>query len=203
VSRSAVSRAAPAVAHVEALADALRALAAESDRVDRWGELLVSRLTAGHRLLAAGNGGSAAEAQHLTAELVGRFESERPPFAAIPLHGDSSSVTAIGNDYGYEEVFARQVTAHARPGDVVVLLSTSGRSTNLLAAAAAARQADALCWALTGPAPNPLALACDDAICVPGHTATVQEAHLVAVHLVCKAFEAALARADVAAVTAS
>ncbi len=203
MSRSAVSRAAPAVAHVEALADALRALAAESDRVDRWGELLVTRLAAGHRLLAAGNGGSAAEAQHLTAELVGRFEDDRPPFAAIPLHGDSSSVTAIGNDYGYDEIFARQVTAHARPGDVVVLLSTSGRSTNLLAAAAAARQADAMSWALTGPAPNPLALACDDAICVPGRTATVQEAHLVAVHLVCEAFEAALARPDVAAVTAS
>lgn len=202
MSRSAVSRP-PAVAHVEALADALRSLAAESDRIDRWGEVLATRLRAGHRLLAAGNGGSAAEAQHLTAELVGRFEHDRSPFAAIPLHADGSSLTAIGNDYGYQEIFARQVTAHARAGDVVVLLSASGRSANLLAAAAAARQADALCWALTGTAPNPLARACDDAICVPGRTATVQEAHLVAVHLVCNSFEAALARTEVAAVTAS
>ncbi len=202
MSRVAVSRA-PAVAHVEALADALRSLAAESDRLDRWGDVLAARLPAGHRLLAAGNGGSAAEAQHLTAELVGRFEDDRPPFAAIALHGDTSSVTAIGNDYGYEEVFARQVTAHARSGDVVVLLSASGRSANLLTAAAAARQAGAQCWALTGPGPNPLALACDDAICVPGRTATVQEAHLVAVHLVCGAFEAALARSGVAVAQAS
>lgn len=195
--------AAPAAAHVEALSDALRSLAAASDRIDGWAQLLTTRLTAGHRLLAAGNGGSAAEAQHLTAELVGRFEDDRPPFSAVALHGDSSSVTAIGNDYGYREVFARQVTAHARSGDVVVLLSTSGRSENLLAAAAAARTAGAVCWALTGPAPNPLAMACDDAICVPGRTATVQEAHLVAVHLVCEAFEAALVRSGVAAVRAS
>lgn len=194
---------APAVAHVEALADALRSLAAGSDRIDRWADVLATRLPAGHRLLVAGNGGSAAEAQHLTAELVGRFEDDRPPFAAIALHGDSSSVTAIGNDYGYDEVFARQVTAHARSGDVVMLLSTSGRSANLLAAAAAARQAGAACWALTGPGPNPLAMACDDAICVPGRTSTVQEAHLVAVHLLCGAFESALDRSGVAAVQAS
>jgi phosphoheptose isomerase len=176
---------------VAALGPALQALTAESERLHRWAALLAARLPAGARLLAAGNGGSAAEAQHLTAELVGRFRDDRRPFAALALHAETSSLTAIGNDYGYREVFARQVRAHARPGDVLVLLSTTGRSPNLLAAADAAREAGALSWALTGPAPNPLALACDDALCLPGAAATVQEAHLVGVHLLCSLFETA------------
>ena len=92
----------------------------------------------GQRLLAAGNGGSAAEAQHLTAELVGRFDGERVPFSAISLHAETSAVTAIANDYGYDDVFARQVRAHGRSGDVLMLLSTSGKSPNLLRAAEAA-----------------------------------------------------------------
>jgi len=171
-----------------------RALRSESTRLERWAGVLVDRLTRGHRLLAAGNGGSAAEAQHLTAELVGRFRDDRRPFSALALHGDTSSLTAIGNDYGYEEVFARQVTAHARAGDVVMLLSTSGRSPNVLAAARAARDADASCWALTGSRPNPLADLVDDAICLPGRNATVQEGHLIAVHALCAAFETELAR---------
>lgn len=181
----------PAARHVAALVPALEALAGESARLHRWAALLAARLCVGGRLLAAGNGGSAAEAQHLTAELVGRYRDDRRPFAALALHAETSSLTAIGNDYGYREVFARQVRAHARTGDVVVLLSTSGRSANLLAAAAAAREAGALSWALTGAAPNPLALACDDALCLPGAAATVQEAHLVGVHLLCGLFEAA------------
>jgi phosphoheptose isomerase len=181
-----------ATEHVDALAGALQALRAQAPRLTRWGGTLARQLSQGHRLLAAGNGGSAAEAQHLTAELVGRFRDDRPPFSAIALHAETSSLTAIGNDYGYDEVFARQVTAHARPGDVVLLLSTSGRSPNLLAAAAAARRAGASCWALTGPGPNPLVAAADDAVCLPGSTATVQECHLVAVHVICAAFEAAL-----------
>ena len=118
--------------HVDRLAAALPALRASCDTLARWGAALANGLTSGGRLLAAGNGGSAAEAQHLTAELVGRFEGERRPLPAIALHGDTSAITAIGNDYGYEEVFARQVRAHARPGDVLLLLSTSGRSRNLL-----------------------------------------------------------------------
>ena len=117
------------------------------------------------RLLAAGNGGSAAEAQHLTAEFVGRFDGDRRAFSAICLHGDTSAVTAIGNDYGYDEVFARQVTAHAPPGDVLVLLSTSGTS----AEPACARRRPAARRArpsgrMTGPGPNPLTEAADDAL---------------------------------------
>ncbi len=179
--------------HIDRLAAALPALRASGDTLARWGATLADRLTSGGKLLAAGNGGSAAEAQHLTAELVGRFDGERLPLPAIALHADTSAVTAIGNDYGYEEVFARQIWAHARPGDVVLLLSTSGRSRNLLAAASAARCRGADAWALTGAGPNPLARLCDDAVCIPGDTATVQETHLAAVHMLCRAVEAALA----------
>jgi D-sedoheptulose 7-phosphate isomerase len=179
-------------AHVDRLAVALPALRAASGTLARWGSVLADRLLAGGRLLAAGNGGSAAEAQHLTAELVGRFEHDREPFSAIALHADTSSLTAIGNDYGYSDVYARQVRAHARPGDIVVLISTSGHSRNLLTAAAAASERGARTWALTGPGPNPLAAACADAVCLPGDTSTVQEAHLAALHMLCRATEIAL-----------
>ena len=178
--------------HVDRLAAALPALRAAGDTLARWGGTLAHRLTGGNQLLVAGNGGSAAEAQHLTAELVGRFEGERRPLPAIALHADTSALTAIGNDYGFREVYARQVRAHARPGDVLILLSSSGRSPNLLAAAQAARPCGAEVWALTGPGPNPLARLCDDAVCIPGDTATVQETHLAAVHMLCRAVEAAL-----------
>ncbi|MCF6522662.1 SIS domain-containing protein [Streptomyces sp. JJ36] len=163
-------------------------------QVTSWGRHLASVLPVGGRLLAAGNGGSAAQAQHLTAELVGRYRTERPAYSALALHAETSSVTAIGNDYGFEELYARQVAAHGRPGDVLVLLSTSGRSGNLLKAADTGRAAGVLVWAMTGPAPNPLAERADDALCIEGgSTATVQEAHLVALHLLCEAFDAAAA----------
>jgi D-sedoheptulose 7-phosphate isomerase len=180
------------VRHLDELAPALLALRRSAPTLQRWAEVLAARLSRGHRLMAAGNGGSAAEAQHLTAELVGRFRHDRQPFSAIALHADTSSVTAISNDYGYEQVYARQVHAHARLGDILLLLSTSGESPNLLAAAEAGRLAGADVWALTGPEPNKLAAASDEAICVPGQPATVQEVHLVAVHVLCEAFEAAL-----------
>jgi D-sedoheptulose 7-phosphate isomerase len=161
------------------------------DRIADWGAALADALTGGARLLAAGNGGSAAQAQHLTAELVGRYRQERRAYSAIALHAETSSVTAIGNDYGFDHVYARQVTAHGRPGDVMVLLSTSGRSANLIAAAVTARQAGLAVWALTGRAPNPLAEAAHEALCVDADsTATVQETHLVAVHLLCECFDA-------------
>jgi D-sedoheptulose 7-phosphate isomerase len=182
--------------HVDRLAQALPALRGASTTLAAWGVELGQRLLRGHRLLVAGNGGSAAEAQHLTAELVGRFEGERRPLSAIALHAESSSFSAIGNDYGFEEVYARQVRAHARPGDVVLLFSTSGHSANLVAAAKAARGAYADSWALTGPGPNPLALACAEAVCLPGDTATVQEMHLAALHMLCRAVEQVIEQAD-------
>jgi D-sedoheptulose 7-phosphate isomerase len=159
----------------------------------RWGDQLAERLGRGARLLAAGNGGSAAQAQHLTAELVGRYDGDRRPFSAIALHAETSSVTAIMNDYGGNEVFARQVEAHGRPGDICLLMSTSGRSPNLVTAACRARGAGLTVWAMTGPAPNPLAQLSDDHLCVAAErTCTVQEVHLVAVHLICEAMDAAL-----------
>jgi D-sedoheptulose 7-phosphate isomerase len=181
--------------HLDALAAALPGLYADSARLERWGRLLALVLSGGGRVLVAGNGGSAAEAQHLTAELVGRYRDDRRPFSAIALCSEPSTLTAIGNDYGAGEVFARQVRAHGRPGDVLIALSTSGRSANVVAAAASAAACGLEAWALTGPAPNPLADACDDALCVEApHTATVQEIHLVAVHLICAAFDTAIAR---------
>jgi phosphoheptose isomerase len=183
-------------AHVAALRRALPSLEADAGRLEDWGAELGRRLMRGARVLATGNGGSAAEAQHLTAELVGRYVDERMPLSAIPLCTDSASVTAIGNDYGAEEIFARQVRAHGRPGDVLVALSTSGRSSNVLAAVEAAHATGLTVWALTGPAPNPLAEACDDAVCVDAATtATVQEIHLVAVHLLCAGVDRSVARA--------
>ncbi|MER7112074.1 D-sedoheptulose-7-phosphate isomerase [Streptomyces sp. NPDC000229] len=181
--------------HCRALADALARFRRDHlDRIAQWGGHLAAVLPVGGRLLAAGNGGSAAQAQHLTAELVGRYQHERPAFSAISLHAETSSVTAIGNDYGFDQVYARQVAAHGRPGDVLMLLSTSGRSANLIAAAVTARQAGLRVWALTGARPNPLAEAADEALCVEaGSTATVQETHLVAVHLLCESFDAAVA----------
>lgn len=184
------------VEHLLTLVPVIDALAAGADRLAAWGSELAVRLLAGGRLLAAGNGGSAAEAQHLTAELVGRFASDRRPFSAIALHGDTSSMTAIGNDFGFDEVFARQVAAHGRPGDVLVLLSTSGASPNLLAAARAAREAGVRTWALTGAAPNPLAELCDEVLALPGEGANVQEAQLVAVHCLCHVFDAEVARLE-------
>jgi len=182
-------------AHLAALRETLTSLAAEAARVEAWGRDLADVLERGGRLLAAGNGGSAAEAQHLTAELVGRFLDERRPLSAIALHADTSALTAITNDYGPAEAFARGVRAHGRPGDVLVLLSTSGSSENVLAAAEAGSELGLRTWALTGPAPNPLAASCDEAICVGApSTATVQEAHLVLVHLLCAAVDARLAR---------
>ncbi|GAB2628621.1 hypothetical protein GCM10027168_70450 [Streptomyces capparidis] len=186
--------------HCRALEAALaRMRARQLPRLTRWGEALAGLLPLGGRLLAAGNGGSAAQAQHLTAELVGRYGPDRPAYSAISLHAETSSLTAIGNDYGFDETYARQVAAHGRPGDVLLLMSTSGRSRNLLRAAETARATGLTVWAMTGPRPNPLAAHADDALCVdasgggPVPTATVQEAHLVALHLVCEAFDAALA----------
>ncbi|MFG1700008.1 SIS domain-containing protein [Nonomuraea sp. NPDC049309] len=179
-------------AHLEKLWNALEKLDDQAAAVRSWGGRLAGVLSSGGRLLACGNGGSAAEAQHLTAELVGRFRDDRRPYAAIPLHADGSSVTAIANDFGAEQVYARQVRAHGRPGDVLVCLSTSGGSPNVLAAAEAARECGVTAWAMTGPGPNALGELCHEAVAVPGETATVQEVHLALIHLLCDALEEAL-----------
>lgn len=177
-------------AHLGASVAAVQSCANHVPQLESWGQVLAAELCAGGRLLAAGNGGSAAHAQHLTSELVGRYCTERRPLSAIALHAETSAVTAIVNDYGSGEIFARQVRAHGRPGDVLVLFSTSGASHNLLAAAAAGRDLRLRVWALTGRAPNPLAAVADQVLAVDAvAAATVQEAHQVLVHLLCAAID--------------
>jgi D-sedoheptulose 7-phosphate isomerase len=181
-------------AHLLAHVRAVRELGEQTARLRAWGEQIGSQLIDGRRLLVAGNGGSASQAQHLTGELVGRYRLERPALSAIALLADVSSLTAIANDYGWTDVFARQVRAHGRPGDILLLLSTSGESANLLEAARSARSIRARVWALTGPAPNSLCAASDEAIAVSGTTAVVQEVHLVAIHLLCAAVDTVVRR---------
>jgi D-sedoheptulose 7-phosphate isomerase len=180
----------PALEHLHVAASAIRSLESQIDAIDAWGATIAEILLNGGRLLAAGNGGSAAQAQHLTAELVGRYAEERQPLSAIPLHGDTSSLTALSNDYGSAESFARQVRAHGRAGDVFVGLSTSGRSNNVIAAARDARAMGLETLAITGPRPNLLADACGGSIAVDAPTtAAVQEAHLVVIHLICESVD--------------
>ena len=185
-----------ATEHLGALRAALDALADDLERLESWGHRLAEVLMGGGRVLAAGNGGSAAEAQHLTAELVGRYEHERRPLSAISLHAETSSLTAITNDYGSGECFARQVRAHGRAGDVLVTLSTSGESGNVIAAVKAACALGMETWALTGRAPNRLAASCAEVVSVDAPCATTQEVHLVALHLVCQALDRRVARED-------
>ncbi|MFY1694496.1 MULTISPECIES: D-sedoheptulose-7-phosphate isomerase [unclassified Solwaraspora] len=173
--------------HLAGLAEALLPYREVASRLGRWGSELAWTLGHGGRLLVAGNGGSAAEAQHLAAELVGKLRADRTPLSAIALTAETSSLTAISNDFGFDEVFARQVRAHGRPGDILLLLSTSGRSGNLLAAAHAGREAGLRCWACTGPVPNPLADICPEVLAVPAaDPQVVQELHLVTAHLLCE-----------------
>jgi D-sedoheptulose 7-phosphate isomerase len=181
--------------HLTALADALKRFGPACGTASRWGTALAGVLTGGGKLLAAGNGGSAAQAQHLTAEIVGRYREDRPPFCAIALHTEPSALTAILNDYGPDEVFARQLAAHGRPGDVCLLMSTSGASRNLVATAHRGRDCGLTVWAMTGPAPNSLAALADEVLVVDSpHTATVQELHLVALHMLCEAMDDELNR---------
>ena len=170
--------------------DAIGSLHLHTGRLTSWAQLVHRSLRHGGLVLAAGNGGSATHADHLVGELVGRFRRERLPQRAVSLVADHGTLTAVGNDYGFEEVFARQVNGLARPGDVVVLLSTSGRSRNLLRAAEDGCARGATVLALTGPAPNPLATLATDALCVDApDTASIQDAHHVAVHALCAAID--------------
>lgn len=176
--------------HVRALAEALVAFDAQVDEITAWGDELARRLLAGARLLTVGNGGSAAQAQHLSAEIVGRYCADRTAFSAVALHTEPSVLTAILNDYGGDEVFARQVAAHGRSGDVLVAMSTSGGSANVLAAAQRARDLGVAVWSITGPAPTELGALSDRVLAIDAlETSTVQELTLLALHMLCGAFD--------------
>lgn len=162
----------------------------DAEAIVRAAELCRETLAAGGTVLAFGNGGSAAEAQHFATELSGRFLHERRALAALALTTDTSALTAIANDYGFERVFERQIEALGRPGDVAIAISTSGQSPNVVCALQAARARGLKTIALTGPGGGPLADAADVCIPVPGQlTPRVQEGQLTVLHLICDLVE--------------
>lgn len=171
------------------------ALDAGADLLEQIAEAIWRAFRAGNRLYLAGNGGSAADAQHVAAELVGRLRTERRPLPAVALTTDTSTVSALANDYGYDRVFARQIEAHVRAGDVVWLFSTSGSSLNILAAAGAARKLGATVVGFSGRDGGRLRPLCDYCLLVPDDRSDrIQEAHQLAYHLVCQLIEQAIAR---------
>jgi D-sedoheptulose 7-phosphate isomerase len=162
--------------------------------IEAAGSLIWDALKSGNTILLCGNGGSAADAQHIAAELVGRYEQERRAFPAISLTTDTSALTAVSNDYGYQEVFARQVAALAVAGDVLIAISTSGKSPSVVKAADQARAQGCKTIALTGCSGEPLTAHCDIAIVVPSdRTSRVQEAHITIGHLWCEIVDKILA----------
>ncbi|WP_319797528.1 D-sedoheptulose 7-phosphate isomerase [Nitrobacter sp.] len=155
---------------------------------------IIGALRTGHKVLLIGNGGSAADAQHIASEIVGRYRKERPGFAAIALTTDTSALTAISNDYGFEQIFARQIESLGRSGDVLLALSTSGRSPNILAALAAARRCGLVTVGLTGLKGTGLNDVCDHLFVAPSDdTPVIQQIHMTAAHAICDSVERALA----------
>ena len=161
--------------------------------VARAATIVTDALRTGHKIMLAGNGGSAADAQHLAGELVARFNFDRPAMAGIALTTDSSVLTAIGNDYGYEQVFARQVSALGRAGDVFIAISTSGRSPNILTACKAAREVGVAVIGLTGETGGQMIDLCDVLLRVPSdQTPLIQQIHISVGHILCAFAEDAL-----------
>jgi D-sedoheptulose 7-phosphate isomerase len=181
-------------AHFEESARVKRAFAAEgAEAMARAAALVIEAFRAGGKVLLFGNGGSAADAQHVADEWTGRFKRERPPLPALALTANTSDLTAIGNDYGFEHVFARLVTAHGKAGDVALALSTSGNSPNVLAAVAEARRLGLVTIGLTGKGGGKLAAAVDVALVVPSDaTERIQESHMTFLHALCEMVDEAL-----------
>ena len=158
----------------------------------RASRLLVRTLKSGHKILVFGNGGSAADAQHIAAEITGRFSRERRGYPAIALTTDTSVLTSVGNDYGFERVYSRQVQALARRGDMVIAISTSGNSPNILEGIRSARAAGASVLGLTGVGGGAMAKLCDILFAVPSKsTPRIQEAHITIGHILCEAIDEA------------
>lgn len=164
--------------------------AALIETIARVGRAGAQAIRAGNKVIFCGNGGSAADSQHLAAELVGKLAIDRPGMAGIALTVDSSALTAIGNDFGYEHVFSRQLQAIGRPGDLIVGISTSGRSRNVVAAFEAARQMGIKVVAMTGSRRGPMAALADEWLAAPHEeTQKIQEAHIVMGHIFCGIIE--------------
>jgi D-sedoheptulose 7-phosphate isomerase len=184
-------------AHFAESADLKRAASQVlAEPLERAAELMVETLRGGGKILSCGNGGSAADAQHFAAELVNRFEMERPPLAAVALSTDTSSLTSIANDYAYQQVFSKPLRALGRRGDALLAISTSGNSGNVLEAMQAAHQLGIRVVALTGNGGGRMAAALqprDVHLCVPHKkTARIQEVHLVCIHCLCDAIDTLL-----------
>jgi len=168
-----------------ALLAASRAIAAAS----------IKALQQGRKILLAGNGGSAADAQHIAAEIIGRYKRDRAAWPAVALTTDTSALTAIANDYGFERVFARQVEGLGQPGDVFIGITTSGRSPNILAALEVARQRGLVTVGMTGPSGGSMGTLCDHLLIAPApETALVQQIHLMAAHAICDEIEVVLGK---------
>jgi len=164
-----------------------------ADRIATVAQLLVTAFRAGHKVLLFGNGGSATDAAHIAAEFVGRYKRERPPLPAIALATDIAAITCIANDYGFDELFARQIRAHGRKGDIAIGISTSGNSPNVLKGVAAARECGMITVAWTGGAGGKLAALVEHPFIVPSSvTARIQESHITLGHVLCELVEETL-----------
>ncbi len=178
----------------EESADVKRRFVAEyADHIVLVAQLLIRAIQEGHKVLLFGNGGSSTDASHIAAEFVGRYHRDRSPYPAIALATDMAAVTCIGNDYGYDEIFSRQVRAHGRKGDVAIAISTSGNSPNVLRGAEAARECGLVTVGWTGGKGGKLAGLVDHAFIVPSTvTARIQESHITLGHVLCELIDAGL-----------
>jgi D-sedoheptulose 7-phosphate isomerase len=186
----------PIAAHLKLSRDAIERASEDANLLDaarKIADVIAGALRAGNKLLVAGNGGSAADAQHIAAEIVGRYKQDRPAYAALALTTDTSALTAIANDYGFEQVFARQVEGLGRRGDVLLALTTSGRSPNILAALKAARQHGLVTVGFTGAKGTTLGASCDHLLVAPSDdTAIIQQIHMAFAHGICEMIEQTL-----------
>ncbi len=179
--------------HIEVLNATLKG---ETGVISECADMIQSTFRRGRKLLLCGNGGSAADAQHIAAEFVGRYETERQALPAIALTTDTSALTALANDYDFERVFARQIEALAAEGDCLIAISTSGNAPNVIAAAMAARKRGCVIIGLTGANGKKLASLCDACVMVPSsRTARIQEAHITIAHVWCEIIDAEIAKA--------
>jgi D-sedoheptulose 7-phosphate isomerase len=183
----------PIAAHLKLSRDALERAVQDTglcDTARKIADVIAGALAAGHKLLLAGNGGSAADAQHIAAEIVGRYKRDRRAYAAIALTTDTSALTAIGNDYGFEQIFARQVEGLGQRGDVLLAITTSGRSPNILAALKTARQQGLITIGFTGAKGAPMAASCDHLLIAPSDdTAVIQQIYMAFAHGICDVIE--------------
>jgi D-sedoheptulose 7-phosphate isomerase len=186
----------PIAAHLTLSRDAIERAGGDANLLDTARTIagvIASSLRGGNKLLIAGNGGSAADAQHIAAEIVGRYKKDRPAYAALALTTDTSALTAIANDYGFEHVFSRQVEGLGRRGDILLALTTSGRSPNILAALKTARQQGLVTIGFTGAKGVGLAASCDHLLVAPSDdTAVIQQIHMAFAHGICEVIEQTL-----------